>query len=327
MANKTVTVKSSGGDYTSLNAALVGESANLVTNTCILTIKCYAITDTTPAASGSGYTTNASYYINIQTDSSASHSGVWDSTKYNLSYTGNYTNLLVCQPNYTRVKGLQVYLNGNYTAISMNGTTSSIVDSCIIKGSGGQGIGCKAQTIVNCIVYGFGTGFGVIGYETITWYNNTAVGNATGYNISPNVDSGYIKNCLGSGNTTVDFTSGGNAYIITDCASSDSTAGSGGKTGSSGNRVNQTITFVDATNKNYQLASTDAGAKGYGVDLSSDPYYPFNYDVAGNTRTAPWDIGAWMAQSGGVTEYYQDAWANEIGQVPLGHYVREVISY
>ena len=44
MANKTVTVKSSGGDYTSLNAALAGESTNLVsTLDGILTIECYAM--------------------------------------------------------------------------------------------------------------------------------------------------------------------------------------------------------------------------------------------------------------------------------------------
>jgi hypothetical protein len=64
MANKTVTVKTSGGDYTSLNAALAGEAIDLVANTRILTIECYAFTDTT-AVTISGYTSDESYYVNM----------------------------------------------------------------------------------------------------------------------------------------------------------------------------------------------------------------------------------------------------------------------
>jgi hypothetical protein len=90
MSDATVTVKSSTGDYTSLNAAFAGESYNL-TNNChntgsagILTINCYAFTDTVAASTGAGYTTSASYYINVVVPLTERHSGVWNTGKYVL---------------------------------------------------------------------------------------------------------------------------------------------------------------------------------------------------------------------------------------------------
>ncbi|MDV7392544.1 hypothetical protein RZS08_14355, partial [Arthrospira platensis SPKY1] len=98
MANATVTVKSSGGDYTSLNAALAGEVADLTSN-ChgtggpgILTIECWNFEDTTAASTGTGYTTSADYYINIigrADDKTSSNTGKWSTDRYRLITTGS----------------------------------------------------------------------------------------------------------------------------------------------------------------------------------------------------------------------------------------------
>lgn len=54
----------------------------------------------------------------------------------------------------------------------------------------------------------------------------------------------------------------------------------------------KTLTFVDATNWDYHLTSSDTDAIGAGTDLSADTYYSFSDDGDGITRTAPWDVGA-----------------------------------
>jgi len=77
-------------------------------------------------------------------------------------------------------------------------------------------------------------------------------------------------------------------HIVQYCASSDATADD---TDTTGNRINQTFTFVDAANDDYHLDSADAGAKGFGTDLSADADYPFDWDVDGDTRGTTWDIG------------------------------------
>lgn len=69
------------------------------------------------------------------------------------------------------------------------------------------------------------------------------------------------------------------------CASSDGTAPG------SNSRTSQTFTFAGAPT-DMALDAADAGAKGFGVDLSGDAGYPFSTDIDGNDRGATWDIGA-----------------------------------
>lgn len=99
-----------------------------------------------------------------------------------------------------------------------------------------------------------------------------------------------LKNILCHGNGT-DFVRANSlgTLSVSNCASSDGTASTWGGTG---NRANQTFTFEDEGNDDFHLSSSDAGAKGYGADLSGDANYPFNDDIDGDTRSAPWDIGA-----------------------------------
>jgi hypothetical protein len=54
----------------------------------------------------------------------------------------------------------------------------------------------------------------------------------------------------------------------------------------------KTVSFVDATNWDYHLASGDTAAKDAGTDLSGDANWAFSTDADGSTRSGTWDVGA-----------------------------------
>jgi hypothetical protein len=66
-----------------------------------------------------------------------------------------------------------------------------------------------------------------------------------------------------------------------------------GYTANTHDRVSQTFSFV--ASDDFALTSSDTGAKGYGVtNPGSDLYI---VDINGNSRTVPWDIGAYELSS------------------------------
>lgn len=142
------------------------------------------------------------------------------------------------------------------------------------------------------------TGGKIIFYNCAA-YNCTGVGFDVGTG-DPNVTDRLV-NCLAKGNAT-DFSFGSlSAKDVQNCASSDATADDAGGTG---NRVNQTFTFIDEANDKYVLDSDDEGAKGFGQDLSGDSEFPFTFDIANQTRNVPWDIGPYKALSAGQNRMF-----------------------
>lgn len=271
MANATKTVKSSGGDYTSLNAALAGLSGNLTTNCAgtggagILTIECYAMSDTTSANTGTGYTTDADHYINITVPTAERHVGKWNTDKYRLVVDGH---CLIVQEAYTQIIGLQLhnntattYRHGLYPA-----TANILIDTCIIKGSsvasnrGIMGDGFSG-TVRNTLVYDF-----VYGIEC---YGDTTLQNVT------------VQNC-----TTGVVRYSGTVTATNVGVSGATTAFSG--TISQTTCSSSTPTFVDADNDDFHLASNDTTWHNQGTDLSGT----FTTDIDGETRSGTWDIGA-----------------------------------
>ena len=299
MANATVTVKSSEGDYTSLNAALAGEAADLTAN-ChstggagILTIECWNFEDTTTATTGSGYTTSADYYINIigrAADKTSSNTGKWSTDRYRLNGTGNP--MLSTMESYTRVTDLQVKTSGNVGVRIVE--TGQLYDSVILGGCGRVGFSLETSgTVRNCISMNTGRqGFTTSNTGvTLTVQNCTAIN--AGYDGFAAISGSTLvaTNCLayscGNGSTYFDF-AGAGTMTLNYCASSDATADDFGGTG---NRASQTFTFVNDTGTytgDYHLASNDAGARDYGTSLAGT----FTTDIDGQTRTGTWDIGA-----------------------------------
>lgn len=315
MADKTVTV-GSGRDYASLQAAITGEvaaNANLVTMEGILHIVLYPGADTT-AATVAGFTTSASYYVNIYTHSSARHAGVWDDDLYTLSYEGN---VLAINNSYTRVTGLQISLGaaGNYfsqrLAVDIAGSevTGCHVTRCLVRSTIPtdwqgtlHGIGAaynvgSGNHIYNNIVYGFlstttSAGYGIVSSVNGTdIYSNTVVGCRFGVGVDNyrncRVINNLISDCLTCFDQGADSNWNGSGYNATDNASWGNNYEA-----FTGDRLDQTFTFLDAVNHDYRLSGSDTGAKGYGTDLSEDANCPFSVDVTGTARPATWDIGA-----------------------------------
>lgn len=307
MANVTKTVKSSGGDYTSLNAALAGMSGNLTTD-CggsggagILTIECYAMSDTTAASTGTGYITDSSHYINITVPTGNRHAGKWDDTKYKLTISTEASTLVI-NANYTRVKYLQIKdtsgaYDSRYAALLFTNAAGSTIAYCIIAcanaaRSDRRGVTSTAAGnfyVYNNIIYDF-TGSGHYGIRgdlsanKMYVYNNTVVNCATG------IDSAGYEDLVAINNLTNDCTNGfandfdsTSNYNCSDIASDAPGA----------NSVTGEVTFVDEVNKDFHLDPTDTVA----IDAGNGgtPKSIFTDDIDGDSRPATdgdWDIGA-----------------------------------
>lgn len=307
MADSTVTVKSSGGDYTSLNAALSGESKDLVTNTQILTIYCYAMEDTTAFDTGTGYTTSSSYYINMTSPSGERHDGKYNTEKYRVVKTGGSNAYAGCiREDHTRISYIQIVATTSgdfYSALVISATCYAY--GLIIRCSGDgiyqacHGITLSAPAydkvikIWNCALYNTSSGsttyesHGIFLYNyyspTIHVFNCTSYNFRWGFRSSENSSSNTIKNCLSS-------TGRGSCFYGTFYTGNSNNASSDSTAQGTDARINQTFTFIDAANGDFHLSSTDAGAKGYGV---SDPGSGlFSDDIDGVTRSGTWDIGA-----------------------------------
>src|SRR6185437_6502322 len=79
---------------------------------------------------------------------------------------------------------------------------------------------------------------------------------------------------------------------------------------------NATVMFISPAANNYLLSTSDLSAKGAGTNLSADPNLAFSTDIANNTRTAPWDIGASMAS--GATSIYRSVGPSNISALASG---------
>jgi len=111
---RTVTVKTSGGDYTSLNAALQGEAADLVSADRQLNIECYSMVDNVAVSVASDtYTTDATRYVNIYAATGHRHSGKRDATKYILTVGGSTRAAGFVHVQHLRLDGLQIEYDGS----------------------------------------------------------------------------------------------------------------------------------------------------------------------------------------------------------------------
>src|SRR4030067_2642327 len=105
MVDTVKTVKSSGGDYSSLSAWEAGQQ-KVISAGDSEQAECYSFSDTTQLIID-GWTTAADAYIRIYVASGERHAGKWDSTKYRLESTAS-KNIL---ENYVWFEGLQISLN------------------------------------------------------------------------------------------------------------------------------------------------------------------------------------------------------------------------
>jgi hypothetical protein len=294
--NKTVTVKPSGqgGTYTSLQAAITGEVAanpNLITMGGILTISIegtWSSADTTNV-SLTGFTTDATHYVNVITDSANRASPFWSTSKYRLSYTGSNDVFSVTQ-DYTRITGLQtegLIGSGNYVLAVYNSGGSglpSTIDSCFIRSLDTTPLfTARFQSynyMLNCIIMGGVRCFQP--YGASSRISNCLFIGGSQYALDLNNNIQYIKNCYAYNTANGAITNYTGASLTT-CYTNDGSA-------STSIAAYTTSTFINVTSgsENLNLAA-GSSLIGTGTDLSAD-YIPFNWDMTGATRSS-WDVG------------------------------------
>jgi len=257
------------------------------------------------------WNTGPNNYVRIYTTDTARHNGKWDNGKYRItrdvSGWNGYT--LRTLEDYTQIDGLQVE--------SINSTTyygagiglgegqgqparESKVSNSIVRGvnnENNESFGIHAYSywttggedtyyIYNNIVYDFegGEGIRVYSNKDTYVYNNVIVNSNRGIRDQYGDDAVVINNIVQ--NCTTDYS--GDFTTLSDYnISSDNTApGANSKT-------NTTVNFVDLSNNDFHLTTTDTTAKDAGVDLSTDSALPFSTDMEGHSRhDTGWDIGA-----------------------------------
>jgi hypothetical protein len=305
-------IKPSGqsGSYTTLATWEAGENTDLVAVNKSIVAEIqgdWSGGPDTTAVTVSGWTTDATRYIEIRTDSANKAGTEWDASKYahQLNTTSGYG--FYVQVSYTRISGIQSYLTnpafaGRISNFRSAGTGVAF-SACFARGPGvytsGEHwggfytwTGNVDVTYVNCIAYsclkgvsptGTGNGF-VSSVGLATMYNCTAYDCDLGF--WPFSGTFVVKNCLAQ-NCIDGFLGTFGAASTSNC--SDLATDAPGTS-----PVTGTVTFVSATD--FALSPYDTVALGAGTNLYADATLPVTTDILGNSRGdatgAKYDIGA-----------------------------------
>ena len=326
MATTIVTVNPGGGaDYTSLSAALAANVGNLTGITCdvadeqgnnyiAMDIVCSGSTaDTTAVAIASGWTTDATHRLRIRGATVAGPK--WDGSLYRLVAAGAYNTgtLYINQALNLTLQDLQVegtqtldnaphavstgdvpvdlnVVNGFYRLTSTSGTYfAARVFS--FYGTTASNLHLIRMRNVTAVAYDgqayFMNHYNTNPSSTLLLYNCTFVNrSANSRNILEHswgsATSIRVKNLAIQG--------AGTCYTVGDGTDEKLTVLTQDATGTAG-LTGKTLSFVDAANWDYHLASGDTDAIGAGTDLSADSYWPFSTDGDGDARSS-WDVGA-----------------------------------
>lgn len=257
--------------------------------------------DTAPL-SLSGWTTDADHYIRIYTVGAARHNGTPGSGyRLQTSGSGPFTSYVA----YFRVEVLEIQSLSNsspiYVRMSAGLNGEMHFSHNLIHGNGsnsGSGLYLYdydgVVKIWNNIIFDV-AGLGYQGAIQTSRgaayiYNNTLVDIIAGFAIRNDSGVTIVKNNLTEA-PGADFY--GSFYPASDFnASADDTAPG------LHSRRNQTFTLVNRSGDNFHLATSDAGARNYGTDLTSDGYIPISNDIDSQARSGGWDIGADEATGG-----------------------------
>jgi hypothetical protein len=317
MTDYTVDTDGTSGDYSSLNAAIADLPDPFTDD---ITITCYATTsvDDSTAVDLSGLNTSASYRLYIEAGDSNYKLRASTGGGYLLDISGGfdtYTNLTI--------DGLHVAASAktaNYQSLVdiSHRDGRSIIKNCIIETEAhtdreeviriklsSSNYGGECVIVNNFIIsdtsdtHPASRIFNFYNTNDVYIYNNTFVGadeaQAIYYAGDSTYDDGTVwyNNLLYNINAPYNSLSPGTAdYNATDGA---------WDLGGANDLQSQSFTFVDASNGDYHLDSSDTGAIDNGTDLSSDGDYSFSDDYDGDTRSGTWDIGADEYVGGGGT--------------------------
>jgi hypothetical protein len=216
--------------------------------------------------------------------------------------------IFLSQVPYTKIEGVQFYVSeANYSPsypVHMEYCDNCVIDSAVIDGWFGfqaprHGVHITISagaTVRNSVIYGMseaaiGVYWQPVIIENVTILNKGLYNNAPyGIDWSTNGGSGHVfRNVYCGGVTSACFRGSAASATLVTSASSDGT-------GSIPNVSLASAAFVSTTGPAIDLHIQSASAlKDAGTDFSA----VFNYDVDGQARSLPWDIGADELSSGG----------------------------
>jgi hypothetical protein len=283
--------------YTDLSAWETGRQGDLVARNAIeRALPYYDVGPDTNSLVISGWSVDANHYVEVYVPPSERHRGKAGVNNYVMNPSGTADAINISVP-YTIIDGLEITdwgAGGGFSsvAIYINANNATIKNNIIhdyVAGNGGNviynQIGTSGHRISNNIIYGASNGLYIdTSPAVISYVFNNTVYNMTGKCYWSSNNSALFKNNIAqSCGDGFNGSAGGSNYNISDLATDAPGA-------NSKNLI--TVSFVDATNKDFHLAFNDTSAKNAGVDLSADANLPIATDIDGDARTGTWDIGA-----------------------------------
>lgn len=341
MATEVVSVvdpnSGSGYDYTTLNAWEAGEQGDLTgvrDEISIAKCRCTGGTADTTATTIAGWTTSASQYIKIWTDTSESyrHAGKYATgNKYRMELTNTFG--IKIQEEFVRVLGLQFGLTttgtGQAHGILADGVAADgdiRFGYCLAEGLSLYGTGAAygfygydadgIYKVYNCIAHNIisvdnasDTGFYGFRFNgTTSLLNCTSFGNYNGFGRTEGTVS--LVNCI-SANNTDDYTG---TLTITYSASDDAQSGTGNIDWAN-EATDWGNVFTDYANGDFSLKNyTQAEIKVIGVGVDDPGSGLYSDDIVGATRSSTWDIGAFEYVAGGSPAVIHQSMTMGMGQ-------------
>ena len=314
-----------GGDYTSLDNAILAHVQDLVTRKKHLVFTCRGNIDSQSITFINAWTTNSTYFITIQADSNNRATNKWDNTKYYLKPDNAFATILL-----TNTNAIKVVFDG--LQIQSLGTTNSAIYSDTLAAN--SNIEFK-----NCFIYqtykAGSTNYSVFlnpGADALYKFSNcifyTASDNASSYVIAIVGGITYIYNCIvisdgASGIYDISGTSmcrvknticraGLTSFSAVGGFHADSDYNSSSVSGSApvnaprdntqspwyNGGVSDANFFIDSATLDFGLKYPSI-VQDVGADLSSDSEYPISSDdINGYARDNDWDLGAYEIEYG-----------------------------
>lgn len=280
MATEVIsTIRSSGGDYTSLSSWEAGEQRNLVSANEIEVAECYndwpsGLNNTVVV---SGWTTDSTHYVVIRPASGNGHNGT-PGTGFFVSQSG--ARLSMSQA-YTVVTGIEVRNTGANDGLQLNATGAKCFNVLAkAANSAKAAIALDNGTAICC--YAFDSGYGYYIGNNCFVYNSIAT-NCTTRGFWSGAATGVATNCVAYACATNWVgTWGASSTNNATSSASDDAPGSSSVTGVSSSD------FANAAGNDFHLSSGSV-LRGAGTNL----YSTFTTDIDGDTwpSSGAWDIG------------------------------------
>lgn len=297
--------------YASLSEWEAARQGDLVTATDGEVVHCCGTTADTTNVTIDGWTTNATYYIDIRANVSdgagRSFLARYSTSFYRIEAGGSWT--IDVQENYTRLTGIQVSTTSAFSAIRVGSATNCLLDSCVFKNTNNDGVECRNcdnTRFTNCLAIGCaGRGFASYNGATVGMDNCVSVGNGTN-GFYGNSFGLTVRNCYAGGNSGDDYSV---VSTLTTCRSEDGTQ----STTTAAYSTSSGCYFTNVTGGSQDL---QIGASSELINVGTDLSATFTTDIAGVTRptgASTWDVGVWEFQSGGGGRTVLNTRSNPLG--------------